>query len=329
MPSGQIPKIFGTIYNAPVKTVEVTDLVTRSADRNGLLHVKLKRKLEYHGHVFFETVRPVSLDRLLRFLKENNPLYLNVVVKTEIIPPHFSLSNVFDSSCEQSMNGDFVVNNVVHVQEMVKDINDAIPIFIDDKKETIEEAASYLDDYRSIANETCLVSLNPQTSVDNDCINIAPGEGKQPNSILSDQFCEELAFPFLFPAGMFRYRVQRDVKLSPVKYFHQRLLYYSQKFAAESDFFFVRNILQNVGLQQQINIAIRKVTGALNAGSFKSVKFRETVRDFAASNQALSFTTTIKGTPAYWKMFKSEILAMMKHIGIPTFFLILSCADLR
>ena len=55
------------------------------------------------------------------------------------------------------------------------------------------------------------MSLNPQTSVDNDCINIAQGEEKQPKSILSDQFCEELTFPFPFPAGMFRYRVQRDV----------------------------------------------------------------------------------------------------------------------
>ena len=67
------------------------------------------------------------------------------------------------------------------------------------------------------------------------------------------------------------------VKLSPVKYFNQRLLHYSQKFAAESVFFFFffgQNILQNVSLQQQINISMQKVTGVLNAGSFKSVKFR-------------------------------------------------------
>ena len=110
---------------------------------------------------------------------------------------------------------------------MLKDINVDIPIFIDDIEETIEEAASYLDEYSSIANETCLVSLNPQTSVDNDCITIAPGEGKQPKSTLNDQFCEELAFPYLFPAGKFGYRVKRDVKLSPAKQFNQRLLHYS------------------------------------------------------------------------------------------------------
>ena len=128
------------------------------------------------------------------------------------------------------------------VQEIVKDINVDIPIFIDDKKETIEEAASYSDEHSSIVHETCLVSLKPQISVDNDCINIAPGEGKQPKSILNDQFCEELAFPNLLPTGKFGYRVQRDVRLSPVKYFNQRLVRYSRKFAAESDYIFLLKI---------------------------------------------------------------------------------------
>ena len=37
----------------------------------------------------------------------------------------------------------------------------------------------------------------------------------------------------------------------------------------------------------------------------------------------------IKGTTAYWKKFLHEVLAMVKQLGIPTFFLTLSCADLR
>ena len=86
------------------------------------------------------------------------------------------------------------------VQEMVKDINVDIPIFIDDY--------------------------------------IAPGEGKQPKSILSV-------------------------------------------------------------LKQQINFAMRKVTGVLNAGSFKNVSFRETVKDFVPSDQTFNFMNAIEGTPAY------------------------------
>ena len=37
MPSGQMPKIFGTICNVPVDTVEISDLLPRSAYSNELV----------------------------------------------------------------------------------------------------------------------------------------------------------------------------------------------------------------------------------------------------------------------------------------------------
>ena len=148
-----------------------------------------------------------------------------------------------------------------------------------------------------------------------------------------DKFCEELSFPHLFPTGKFGYNVQRPVTLKPVKYFNQRLLHYTQKFASDSDYiFFARNILQTINLQENINIAMRKVSGAsLHAGLFdkSSTSFRESVQKFVESDSAFRFMNSIKGTPAYWKKFKSEVLAMVKQLGIPTFFLTLSCADLR
>ena len=38
---------------------------------------------------------------------------------------------------------------------------------------------------------------------------------------------------------------------------------------------------------------------------------------------------TIKGTLAYWKRFVFDILAMVKSLGLPIFFMTLSCAKLR
>ena len=49
--------------------------------------------------------------------------------------------------------------------------------------------------------------------------------------MLNDEFCEELAFPYLFPRGKFGYKVERDIKLSPSKYFNRRLFNYTQLFA--------------------------------------------------------------------------------------------------
>ena len=78
-----------------------------SADSNGPDYVKLKQKLEYHGHFLFKPARPMFLGRLLRFLKENNPLYCKILVKTENLLLHLSLLIVFDNSWKQNRGGGF------------------------------------------------------------------------------------------------------------------------------------------------------------------------------------------------------------------------------
>ena len=126
------------------------------------------------------------------------------------------------------------------------------------------------------------------------------------------------------------WKVQWDIPLSPVKYFNQRLLNYSQKFAYDSYYiFFVHSVLQQIQTSNQLNIAMRKVaTTNLTAGMLNR-NFEETVQQFIASEEVFSFMNTIKGTPAYWKKFLHEVLVMVKQLGLPTFFLTLSCADLR
>ena len=37
----------------------------------------------------------------------------------------------------------------------------------------------------------------------------------------------------------------------------------------------------------------------------------------------------IKGIPAYWKKILFEVCGMVKQVGLPTFFMALSCADLQ
>ena len=75
MPKGQSPKFKGVICNVPMDVVSTCNTLPCPADSNGLVTVKLKRKLEYRGHVYFEPVRPRLILRILQFLKKNNPLY--------------------------------------------------------------------------------------------------------------------------------------------------------------------------------------------------------------------------------------------------------------
>ena len=43
-------------------------------------------------------------------------------------------------------------------------------------------------------------------------------------------------------------------------------------------------------------------------------------------DQAYLFLRQIPGTPPYWQEFMYEVIAMVKQLGIPTWFMTLSCA---
>ena len=46
--------------------------------------------------------------------------------------------------------------------------------------------------------------------------------------------------------------------------------------------------------------------------------FNEKVNDSISSDKAFTFMNGIKGTPAYWKKFLFDVLAMVKQLGVPT-----------
>ena len=87
--------------------------------------------------------------------------------------------------------------------------------------------------------------------------------------------------------------------------------------------------MQKIQLNDQINTAMKKIASdSLNAGKL-SKNFKATIQQFIAQDKAYSFMSSIKVTPAYWKKFLFEVLAVVKQLGIPIFFMNLSFENLR
>ena len=63
------------------------------------------------------------------------------------------------------------------------------------------------------------------------------------------------------------------------------------------------------------------------AGMFKN--YKHFVEELVNKDQGFYFMNLIRGTLVYWKTFRYEVLAMIKQLGCPTFFLTLSCEDLK
>ena len=150
----------------------------------------------------------------------------------------------------------------------------------------IEDSENPLAQFETPLAETTITTETPTLDELEEGIVIAPGEAKKPLSKLNDDYCEEMAHPHLFPS----------------KYFNQGLLHYSQQFASDTDYiFFTHAVMQKIQLNDQINIAMKKIASdSLNAGKL-SKNFKATIQQFIAQDKAYSFISSIKGTPAYWE----------------------------
>ena len=92
--------------------------------------------------------------------------------------------------------------------------------------------------------------------------------------------------------------------------------------------FFAQFVTEQKKVSDSINIALKKIQGhPLTASQIKSDVNK--LKSLVCQEQAYLFLRQIPGTPPYWQKFMYEVIAMVKQLGIPTWFMTLSCADLR
>ena len=126
-------------------------------------------------------------------------------------------------------------------------------------------------------------------------------------------------------------KADRKIKLTPTKYFNIQLLDDSGRFATNPEyflFFFAQFITEQKKVSDNINIAQKKVhVQFLTASQIRSSV--QALQNLICQDQAYVLLRQISGTLAYWRQFMYEVVAMVKQLGIPTWFMTLSSADLR
>ena len=83
IPKGRFPKLKGSIYNLPIDTADIVDVISHGAESSDLKLIKLNCKLCYKTHVCFESAWPEYIDQALTYLKENNAWYSGFVIDLE------------------------------------------------------------------------------------------------------------------------------------------------------------------------------------------------------------------------------------------------------
>ena len=132
MPKGQFPKLKGSICNVPIDVEDVANTLPRSTNDNGFLIVKLKRKLEYRGHVVFEPIRPDFIQHILSYLKENNPLYHDIQIDVNNINDESMVENA--TNVLEETNSD--VDRNVSTEDIIEPVGEQTDDSILDELET-------------------------------------------------------------------------------------------------------------------------------------------------------------------------------------------------
>ena len=70
MPKGQQRKIKGAICNVPVECDQTCNQLTCAPERSGIIMLKLKRKLQFRGNVYFQAVRDLRCYNWLLILAQ-------------------------------------------------------------------------------------------------------------------------------------------------------------------------------------------------------------------------------------------------------------------
>ena len=80
MPKGQERKIKGAVCNVPVNCDQTRKILPCPPERSGIILLKLKRKLQFRGHVYFQPARPEFIMTTLNWLTAYNPLYKDIQI---------------------------------------------------------------------------------------------------------------------------------------------------------------------------------------------------------------------------------------------------------
>jgi len=159
-------------------------------------------------------------------------------------------------------------------------------------------------------------------NIESKTISIAPAKGETPLPIFPDKVFKEGCNPDKYAYGTGGLAANRTTKLTAKKYFNQRIF--------DADRRVAQYAVESKSIQDQIRIAFRKIKE--NTANNKNItagllKNNDEINQLIHTNQAFKFMKNVRGLPPYWQKVFYDVLAMVRQLGCPTWFISLSAAD--
>ena len=327
LPKGGQKKLKGPCVLVPSNLQDTLNVLPRcDADTPQIIKLKMKRKLSYKGYYEYCHVNMQKVHEALRCLKYEleNLHYRDVDIDDS---NHLTSEEREGSDVENPDSSD--IDDQVDPQKQQSSESVNIESVVDEDDENVEDEAvrggPVLDTFLMPVD---MVQESLPFCPDS-ILSIAPCEGNKPTNIFADKTCEALAFPNHFPDGQNTLTEQRQLQLSPSKYFQARLMNVDPRFARDTQYIFYGLYITEVKfISSNISIALRKGKKRTKDGkriTAGTLSQRKGIDHVTGEDTGFRHFPTLKGSPDYWRQTQHDLFAMIRQLGIRTFFCTFSC----
>jgi hypothetical protein len=330
LPKGGQRGIKGPVVCVPSDVQKTISILPRTMNDSQIVGVKLKRKLAFKGHVEHKMVNVHNVENALQFLKEHNPLYTEITIDRNWTNDNSSdlLQSVVEVEDDRSEERVLPRNSVENDEIGRQTVGDISRDETDQSMVNEMDESAENDHLRGLSSDTCIQPIDMRTEalaeLENFVYSVAPAEGNKPVSIFKEDMGEALAFPTLFPSGINTFDEEREQKLSLCKYYNARLLSADTRFAQNSQYvFYAQYATELEKLLSGISIAMRKGSMRTRNGQVITAQMlsnKERLYSILKADEGFRYMEALRGTPEYWKRTLNDLFAMIRQVGLPTWF---------
>ena len=244
----------------------------------------------------------------LKYLLENSDLYKEAGIQ---IDEEWLNKMNQDKSCEcKELLG------IVDSQEQLLDSDD----------EASDNFSEVDDTERVMGNMDTILE---ETDIDlNRLYTFAPGEGQTPLGIFQDTDSEYLSFPSIFCG---KRRADNKDREKPVHYSDickWELRSKDRRVAmCVPNLFFKMKKLQLKQINDKIGLSIRRCKTSGKKLTAKQLLEPDSLKNLVNLDEGYYIFRTIRNSPAYLEKRKKDVFAMIRQLGLPTWFASFSAAD--
>ena len=331
LPRGSQLSMKGAVVNVPTDVQTTVNSLPRTQSMMETIPIKLKRRLVYKTSTCTQNVRPARVIKALQYLLENSDLYKDAnITIDDTWKDTFTTEKSLSEDQQNMIDSHANLQNNENIRQDENN-NDVEPNDSEHNIKQVNNDDSEDDGFEEKENEpegnvdTLLDDIDFSTS---NILSFAPGEGQRPLSFYKDQDAEYMSFPCIFSGQKRATNSERSVPVHYSDICKYELRSIDRRAALNiPNLFFKMKRLQIKYISDKVQVAMKRCKYKHKKYKVRDILDENTFNELTRLDEGYRIFRTIRGSPPYFEQKKRDVFAMIRQLGLPTWFMSLSAAD--